>query len=435
MTRSSLLILVSLVPLTVLAQDTVEESSYHFQFTGIQQSHPSFGAKYSGRNSLLSTSEDLLSITATLFLGHRLWEGAEAYIDPELQGGSGFSSTRGIAGFPNGEIYRVDNPTPKVFIARLFLRQNFAIGKESEWVGADQNQVAGSLPASRLILTVGKFSLTDVFDDNKYSHDARTQFLNWSLWAGGAWDYAADTRGYNWGIVTQFIQPVYSINFAAVMVPTDANGPFFDHRISKAYSLNLELVKPYSLFDSEGKLHLVTFLNHAHMGSYRDAIDRANDFGGPPDIDQTNTYSSKYGFVLSVEQALSKAVGLFSRYSWNDGHTETWVFTEIDRSFHVGLSFNGGIWSRPDDNAGLAVGVNALSKDHRDYLADGGNGFIIGDGALNYGWEQIIEAYYSLKLTSSFWLSLDEQIIVNPGYNKDRGPVVSALALRGHLEL
>jgi high affinity Mn2+ porin len=435
MNRSSLLILVFLLPLTVLAQDTVEESSYHFQFTGIQQSHPSFKAKYSGSNSLLPSSESLFSVTATLFLGQRLWEGTEVYFDPEMQGGSGFSSTTGVAGFPNGEIYRVDKPTPKPFIARLFLRQHFALGNEREWVGGDQNQLAGPLPVSRLTLTLGKFSLTDVFDDNRYSHDARTQFLNWSLWAGGAWDYAADTRGYNWGILAQLFQPAYSINFAAVMVPTYANGPFFDHNISKAYSLNLELVKPYGLFEQEGKLHLVTFLNHANMGNYRVAIDRANELGQTPDIDQTNTYSSKYGFVLSVEQPVSKTVGLFARYSWDDGRTETWVFTEIDRSFHAGLSLNGGMWNRPDDNAGLAMVINALSDDHREYLAAGGYGFIIGDGALNYGWEQIVEAYYSLKMTSSFWLSLDEQIIVNPGYNKDRGPVINALALRGHLEL
>jgi high affinity Mn2+ porin len=431
---SSLLMLASLVSTMVLAQDSTEQSGYHFQFTGIQQTHPSFEAKYSGSNSLLPTSENLFSVTATLFLGHRLWEGAEVHFDPEMQGGSGFSSTRGVAGFPNGEVYRVDNPSPKVSIARVFLRQIVPLGKEKEWVGAGQNQLAGYTPTSRLTLTFGRFSLADVFDDNSYSHDPRTQYLNWSLWAGGAWDYAADTRGYCWGILTQLFQPSYCVNFAVVMVPTEANGPFFDHQITKAYSLNLELVKPYSLLEREGKLHVVTFLNHAHMGNYRAAISRATELGGPPDIDQTNTYASKYGFLFSVEQPLSQTVGLFARYSWNDGHTETWAFTEIDRSFHAGLSLNGSIWGRSDDNVGLAAVINALSQDHRDYLAAGGYGFIIGDGALKYGWEHIVEAYYSLKMTSSLWLSLDDQIIVNPGYNKDRGPAVNALALRGHIE-
>ena len=236
-----LLMLASFVPAGGFAQDTVEESSYHFQFTGIQQAHPSFNAAYSGTNSLLPTSENLFSVTATLFLGLRLWEGVEAYVDPEMQGGTGFSSTRGVAGFPNGEIYRVDTPAPKVFIARVFLRQQIPLGKKKEWMGSDQNQLAGFLPQSRLAVTIGRFSLTDVFDDNSFSHDPRMQFMNWSLWAGGAWDYAADTRGYDWGIVTQLYQPSYMVNFAAVMVPTSANGPSFDQQIAKAYSLNLKM--------------------------------------------------------------------------------------------------------------------------------------------------------------------------------------------------
>jgi high affinity Mn2+ porin len=430
----SLLLLVSLIPAAVVAQDSAETSSYHFQLTGIQQAHPSFEARYTGNNSLLPTSENLLSVTATLFLGRRLWEGGEVYFDPELQAGSGFSSSRGVAGFPNGEIYRVDNPAPRVFIARLFFRQHFQLEREREWVGADQNQLAGRLPASRLTLTIGRFSLTDFFDDNSFSHDPRTQFMNWALWAGGAWDYAADTRGYNWGIVAQLFQPTYSMNVAAVLVPSEANGPFFDHHIGKAYSLNLELVKPFSLLELEGKLHLITFLNRANMGTYRTAIDRAMNSGGPPDIDRTNEYCSKYGFVISAEQPVSKTVGLFARYSWNDGRTETWAFTEIDRSFHAGLLLNGGIWNRPDDNAGLAGVINALSEDHREYLAAGGYGFIVGDGALNYALEQIVEAYYNFRMTSTLWLSVDDQIVVNPGYNRDRGPVVNAFAMRVHVE-
>jgi high affinity Mn2+ porin len=423
-----------MLPLAVLAQDTVQQSSYHFQFTGIQQAHPAFKAGYSGNNSLSTAREDLFSVTATLFLGQRLWDGAEIYFNPEMQGGRGFSSTRGVAGFPNGEVYRVDNPSPNVSLARLFLRQHIPLGKEKEWVGADQDQLAGYLPASRLTLTIGRFSLTDVFDDNSYSHDPRTQFMNWSLWAGGAWDYAADTRGYDWGIIAQLFQPSYVVNFAAVLEPTEANGSTFDRSLNKAYSLNLELVKPYELIDLEGKLHVIVFLNRANMGNYRRALDEASTSGGSPDVDQTHTYSSKYGVVVSIEQPLSKSVGLFARYSWNDGRTETWAFTEIERSFHTGLNINGGIWGRGDDNVGIAAVVNALSQDHRDYLAAGGYGFLIGDGALRYGPEQIVEGYYSLKMTSTLWLSLDDQIIVNPAYNRDRGPSVNAYALRAHVE-
>jgi high affinity Mn2+ porin len=283
-------------------------------------------------------------------------------------------------------------------------------------------------------VTVGKFSLTDVFDDNRYSHDARTQFLNWALWSGAAWDYAADTRGYDWGILTEVRLPSWILNFAAVMVPSSANGPYFDHDIGRAYSLNLEVVKPYTLSGLGGRIHAIVFLNHADMGNYRSAIDQARLTGSAPDIDRTHRYCSKYGFVVSAEQALGNTAGLFGRFSLNDGRTETWAFTEIDRSFHAGITTHGDAWGRRDDNAGIAYVVNALSRDHRDYLAQGGYGFLIGDSALNYALEQITEAYYSAKLFPSFSLTFDDQVVLNPAYNRDRRPVVNVISLRGHVE-
>ena len=174
-------------------------------------------------------------------------------------------------------------------------------------------------------------------------------------------------------------------------MPTIANGAQFDTHINKAYSINAEFVRQYVLFDREGKLHLIGFYNHAHMGNYQEAIDDAEIDHNTPDIISTRSYCSKYGFALSVEQPLSETVGMFSRLSWNDGRTETFVFTEIDRSFNVGVNVRGDSWKRSDDNAGLAVVVNGLSNDHRDYLAAGGYGFLIGDGRLNYGLEQIVE--------------------------------------------
>jgi high affinity Mn2+ porin len=429
-----LIIAIFALRLIVDAQDSAETLTHHFQFTVIQQAHPSFNAHYTGQNSLLPTAENLMSVTSTLFLGTRLWKGGEIYFNPEMVGGNGFSSTTGIAGFPNGEMYRVDNPAPRVFIARLFVRQQIALGEEMETVDPDQNQIAGGTPRERVTLTAGKFSLTDVFDDNRYSHDPRTQFLNWALWSGAAWDYAADTRGYNWGILSEFHFPSWIFNFGAVMVPTYANGPYFDHNIGKAYSLNAEAVKPYVVGELGGRVHVVGFLNHANMGNYRSAIDIGRREGRAPDIDGTNSYSSKYGFVLSVEQDLGKGIGLFTRFSWNDGHTETWAFTEIDRSFHAGISVKGDAWGRSEDNAGIGCVVNALSGDHREYLAAGGYGFLIGDGALNYAPEQITEAYYGARLFPSFTLTLDDQLIVNPAYNRDRGPVVNVFSIRGHVE-
>jgi high affinity Mn2+ porin len=416
--------------------DSIETWSYHFQFTVIQQVHGDFSAPYSGLNSLADTSESDYSVTSTFFVGRTLWQGAEIYYNPELSGGTGVSLTRGIAAFPNGEVYRVEDPTPKVTTARLFIRQRFSLGgDETETLDADQNQLGAVIPKSCLTLTGGKFSLTDIFDNNVYSHDPRTQFMNWAMWAPAAWDYAADTRGYTWGIAAQLDQVAWSLIFAAVLMPSTANGAIFDRNIHEANSFNLEFVKPFTLFDQQGKLHIIGFLNHAHMGNYREAIDEAAATGSAPNITATESYSAKYGFALSLEQPLSETVGLFSRLSWDDGKTETFVFTEIDRSFQAGVNVRGDGWKRPDDHFGIAYEASGLSNDHRDYLAAGGYGFIIGDGKLNYGLEQVLETYYSLKLVSTFWLSPDYQLIINPGYNKDRGPLVSMFGLRAHVEL
>jgi high affinity Mn2+ porin len=416
-------------------RDSAEVWSFHYQFTGIAQYHGSFHADYSGQNSLSSEPESPFSVTSTLYLGVRLWEGGELYVNPEMSGGSGFSLTRGVAGFPNGEVYRVDDVKPKVFLARAFLRQRFRLSDSHvESLVSDLNQIAGEVPSSRLDVTAGKFSLTDVFDDNVYSHDPRTQFMNWALWAPGAWDYAADTRGYNWGIAMQLVLPRWALNFAAVLVPTTANGPNFDPHVGEAHSLNLELVKPFNLIAMTGRLHVIGFWNQANMGSYQEAINDAKASGEAPDLLHTRSYRSKFGAALGLEQPLSDAVGLFARLSWNDGATETWAFTEIDRSAHVGALIRGHAWNRSDDNIGIAYVANALSIDHSDYLSMGGYGFIIGDGRLNYNLEQIVECFYSARLFPSFWLSLDNQLIINPAYNKDRGPVVNASAIRGHVE-
>lgn len=333
-------------------------------------------------------------MTATLYIGRKLWQGSEIYVDPEMSGGNGFSSTKGVAGFPNGEVYRVDDMKPKVFLARSFLRQHFSLGEsERESVPPDQNQLAGVLPVSRLTVSVGKFSLTDIFDDNAYSHDPRTQFMNWSLWAAGAWDYAADTRGYTWGLAAELRQSRWKLSLAAVLVPSTANGPEFDTHLSKAYSFNLEFVTRYHITEREGRLHLIGFWNHAHMGNYRVAIDQAIATGQQPDITLSRTYSSKFGLALGLEQPFSETVGMFCRFSWNDGVNETWAFTEIDRSIHLGLSIRGDAWKRAGDNVGVAWAANALSQGHREYLALGGYGFIIGDAisriVLNISWNVI----------------------------------------------
>jgi high affinity Mn2+ porin len=409
-----------------------ERFSYHFQTTMISQHQMDFSAPYTGANSLLTNEKQHLSVTSTLFLGARIWKGAEVFLNPELSGGSGLSSTKGMAGFPNGETYRVGDPDPVISISRIFLRQTFSLNNETTNVDGGQNLNRGRVSTKRLVFTLGKFSIADMFDANTYSHDPRKQFMNWAIMSAGAWDYPANTRGYTYGLVTELIKPNWSIKAAVTMVPEVANGPYMDMNADRAHSETLEFDRQYTLKGRQGVIRLIGFYTQGHMGNYSAAT---TDTQYHLDITQTRSYAhAKGGFVINWEQELSKNMGLFARLSWNDGKNETWAFTEIDQSLNIGAQLIGKIWRRPSDKLGISLLINGLSDDHKNYLAAGGYGFIIGDGHLNYGTENIIELYYSAKFWSSFWLSPDYQLVINPAYNKDRGPVVHIVGLRGHIE-
>jgi high affinity Mn2+ porin len=407
-----------------------EEWSLHFQTTVIIQGKGSMDSPYSGPNSLSANRENATSLTSTLFLGRRLWPNAALYIDPEVSGGSGLSRTLGIAGFPNGETTRVATTSPRGYIARLYLEQSFDLGDESEPVAPEKNQLGGRQCTERLTFTAGKLSATDIFDDNTYSHDPRTQFMNWSLMTNGAWDYPADTRGYTYGGAVELTLKTWAVRYGLFAMPEVANGAIFDHSLAHAHGQTLELEYDYSIFERPGKLRLMGYLNNAHMGNYRKTIENP---AFNLDITQSRSYSVKYGVTLNGEQKITEELGFFIRAGWNDGKTETFAFTEIDRSFQAGLSCQGSWWSRPEDTLGLAVVVNGLSKDHHDYLAAGGLGFILGDGRLTYGPETIFEAYYQARFMKSLFVSLDFQFVSDPGYNRDRGPV-SIIGLRVHVE-
>jgi high affinity Mn2+ porin len=406
----------------------------HFQATSITQTHNAFHSPYSGALSVTPTYEVPTSGTATLFIGHKLWKDAYAFTNPEESMGGGIAQTHGIAAFPNGEIYRVDDPSPKTNLSRLFIEQDFGLGGEKEKLEDDINQFARSVDVERVILVAGKFSLNDYLDQNAYSHDPRTQFFNWALMDTGAWDYSADTRGYTWGIVTELHLTNWSYRVALVQVPKIANGMMLDGDLTRAHSENLEVEYRHKFSNHPGRVRLLGYMNQADMGNYRLAIDQAAANHVTPDITQTRSYSTKYGFALNIEQELTPDLGLFSRIGWNDGATETWAFTEIDRSFSVGLSLKGTRWHRADDVFGFAIIVDGLSKDHEDYLAAGGLGFIIGDGALNYAPEEIIETYYSYQLIKPLSLTLDLQGVNHPAYNADRGPL-AIYGLRVHYEI
>jgi high affinity Mn2+ porin len=398
--------------------------SLHLQVTSVSQEHAAFHSPYQGPNSLSPGYDEQTSLTFTVFSGFRLWRGGEFYVNPELAGGSGFSQTRGLAGFPNAEIYRVDDPSPKWNLARLYVRQVIGLDEGEREVKDDKNQIAGRIAGRNLVIVAGKFALNDFFDNNTYSHDPRTQFLNWALMDIAAWDYAADTRGYSWGLMLEYNQPAWSVRWASVQVPVRANQMEMDQDIPARRGDNLE----FELREGRSVLRALAYMNYANMGNYRQAIDRGVE------VTETRRASVKYGFGLNLERALTDSLGVFARLGWNDGANETWAFTEVDRSLSAGLNLQGASWARPEDSAGLALIVNGLSVEHRDYLAAGHGGFMLGDGRLNYAPEEIAEAYYLIKVAPGLELTLDAAYARNPGYNADRGPV-SIGSFRLHAEM
>jgi high affinity Mn2+ porin len=420
---------------TSFAQELIQNNSYinlHFQQTVITQGHPTFKVKYSGINSLNDEAETATSLTTTLFLGIRVYNNLQLYFDPEISGGAGISGAVGLAGFSNGETFRIGNPSPTLYPARLFVKYIFNIDKaDMDSLNDDENQLKGLQSKKNFSIVIGKFSIADYFDNNEYSNDPRTQFLNWALMNSGAWDYPADTRGYTWGFAIMFNSPSWAIHFAAVMEPQSANGLDMDTHLNKAFGLVLEFDKNYFLFGKNGTARLLLFSNKARMGSYSETLN--NTFYNM-DITQTRRYSRlKYGFAFNLSQKINENFGGFLRASWNDGKTETWAFTEIDHSVAIGLVDKELFNSKFNNELGIAYLINGISNIHRKYLANGGHGFIIGDGKLNYGYENISEIYYKIQLTNFLFLTPDYQFVLNPAYNKDRGPV-NIFSIRTHIE-
>lgn len=416
------------------AQDTVKQqrTSFHFQQTIITQYKPGFSANYSGLNSLSTQSETQSSITSTFFGAARLWKGAEAFFNPEISGGAGLSKTLGVAGFPNGETFRVGSAEPKIYVARLYFKQTFEWGTEKDTIETDANVLGGLKSKRYFSIAAGKFGMADFFDNNAFSHDPRMQFMNWALMDNGAWDYPANTRGYTIGTYAELGQPDWTLRFALTMVVTQANSSVWDAKIAKANTQTIEFEKRYAVDGQKGTLRILAFRNNGKFGNYDLAIAQNPK---APNVDSTQTYGRhKYGFGINADQYLTKDFGVFAKASYNDGQTETWFFTEIDRSITFGGVLKGTQWKRGDDEIGLAFIGNGLSAPHRTYLADGGYGFLIGDGKLNYAPEMIAELYYKINaFQKKFFITPDYQFIINPAYNKDRGPV-NVFSLRAHVE-
>ena len=403
----------------------------HGQATVVTQSLGSFDSPYQGAHSLRPGPERATSFTTTLMAGWRPWSGTEVYVDAEGAAGKGVSSVLGVAGAPNGETYRVGSTDFKATVARVWLKQTFGLGGEAQLVDDDAHQLGGTREARRLVLHVGKLSVMDVFDANAFTHDPRSQFLNWTLMGHGAWDYPADTRGYTWGVAAELYWDDWTLRCGRFAEPLEANQLEMDHGFSRAHGDVLELEHDHTLGGQPGAVRVMAFCNTTRMGDYRQSLSEAPM---SPDITATRAYGRvKQGWGLNLEQGLTANLGAFARWSWSDGRTESWAFTEVDRSVSGGVTLKGSGWHRPQDRLGAAVVQNGLSPDHTTYLAVGGLGFLLGDGRLSYAPERIAEAYYACALGKAVTATLDAQRIANPGYNRDRGPA-SLVAMRLHAQ-
>jgi high affinity Mn2+ porin len=417
-----------IAPVSESNQTALPESNdwnVHAQTTYLPSTYPSFRSPYAGAQSLPGAGQTQATWTTTAYLGVRLWQGGEFYLDPELAQGFGLNGTLGLAGFPNGEAQKAGAAEPKFRPQRYYIKQTFGLGGEQEDVPDAANQLPGKRDIDRITLVVGRFAVGDFFDGNTYAKDPRADFMNWAMWSSAAYDFPADLPGYTRGAVVEFNRKDWAVRAGLFEVPSAPNSDVLVFNGKNMGSV-VEFEERHRVFDQPGKFRFGIFANSGNTGNYKQAvaIEDAN-----PTLDINAVMASirhdnlKYGFYLNLEQQIAGDVGLFARASWNDGQNEILSFTDIDRSVSGGLSIKGRAWGRPNDTIGIGGAVNGLSDGHRAFLAAGGNGLLIGDGQLNYRPEQIFETYYAYAVDKNFTVTADYQLITNPAYNADRGPV------------
>jgi high affinity Mn2+ porin len=393
----------------------------------ILQWHSTFPAPYSGPNSLLPAAQSATSKVYTLYLGYQLTSTTEVFLDIESAEGRALSNALGVAGFMNLDVVRNPSLSQAPYIARVMIRQVIPLSSERIETDRGPLSLATSLPVRRIELRFGKFSLVDFFDLNSYGTDSHLQFLNWTIDNDGAYDYAANTRGYTDGLMIEYDDHWFSARFAETLMPKVANGIYLDADIARAGAANLEFAAHGNrIHHRPGAVRFLTYLNRADMGNYRESIEEyLSDKISTPDITATRKQGRhKYGFDLNLEQSLFGSVSAFGRLGWSDGHNESFAYTECDRTVEFGGFTWGNPWHRNYDRAGAAFNLNAIVAAHQQYLGLGGLGFLLGDGALRYGHEKIVEGFYTAHLWRGFYASFDFQHINNPGYNKARGPVI-----------
>lgn len=411
----------------------------------IFQAHGPFHSPYEGANSLQGRGEYKTSLVGTLFLGLQLHRNrryaTDAIVDFESAGGRGISQALGLAGFTNLDVVRNPSLGSKPYLARVQIHQVIGLTDKLGEEKRGPYSLATELPERRFELHAGKMSLPDYFDINSIGSDSHLQFLNWTVNNNGAWDYAADTRGYTYGAVLEYHDRSWSARYGLAAMPTVANGIDLDWAFSRASGQNFEFELRKSLLgrlvrpDRSGTVRILSFVNHAHMGLYRDAVNAyLSGEDKTPDISAHAKFGAvKYGFGLNAEQEITSNLRAFLRVGWNEGQHESFAYTEVDQTVAFGGDYSGRAFSRPNDKIGVAFVSNAIKRDHQNYLRYGGLGFLLGDGNLNYARENILESYYNLHAWRGVYYALNLQFIDHPGYNQDRGPVLVE-AIRMHVD-
>ena len=409
-----------------------EKFAIHGEFSYVEQESSSFTAPYAGPNSL-TPDQGRESIDANLALGAALWPGAEFWVNPEGDEGFGLDNTLGVAGFPSGAAYKIGDNQPYFRVPRLFIRQTINEAGGRETVQPAANVLGGERSVNRWVITVGKFSVTDIFDNNDYAHDPRNDFLNWAAIDSGAFDYAADAWGYTVGAAVEWYQGPWTLRAGLVDLSNVPNSAHLESGFDE-FQMLLEFEHRHEIAGHGGKVLITGYESRGRMGLLDEAIALAQATATPVDIASVRRYRGRFGALVNFQQELTSDLGFFARYGKAAGNVEAYEFTDIDRALAAGLSLKGRLWRRGDDTVGLALMDNGASAEREQYLNDGGLGILVGDGRLpRPGAEEILETYYNAAVISHLQVSLDYQYIENPAFNRDRGPV-SVFAVRVHAQ-
>lgn len=404
----------------------------YWQSTYTEQETANFRSPYVGPNSLTPDS-GRETVDVTLYAGARLWRGAELWIDPEMDQGFGLDNTTGVAGFPSAEAFKVGSNAPYFRLQRAFVRETLDLGGPPQSLEGAPNVFASEVSSNRLVLTVGKFGVVDLFDANDYAHDPRNDFLNWAVVDTGTFDYAADAWGYTVGAAAEWYEGPWTLRAGVFDLSNVPNSPTLESGFDE-FQMVAELERRFEIGPRAGKVLITGFDSRARMGLLDAAVGLAAPTGAPPDIAAVRSYRGRLGAALSAEQQILDDLGVFLRVGKDQGNVETYEFTDIDRTIAGGLSWKGMRWGRPADTVGLALVDNGISADFERYLNAGGLGIVVGDGRLPHpGPEEILESFYEASVRGQLHLTFDYQFVDNPAYNRDRGPA-SVLAVRAHVQ-